>query len=39
VAEQRIFGDTALQAALEAVYLVGTLTDIAAFFEEVLVDI
>ncbi len=39
VAEQGIFRDAVLQAALEAVDLVGSLTDIAAFSEEVLVDI
>ena len=39
VAEQGIFGDAVLQAALEGVDLVGSFADVTAFSKEVLVDI
>ena len=39
MAEEGIFRDAVLQAALKALDLVGSLTDIAAFSKEVLVNI
>jgi hypothetical protein len=39
VTEQGIFGNATLKAVFEAVDLVGSLTNIATFSEEILIDI